>query len=196
MKPFLIHSVALAAVLATSPAMADAKPDASGPSDEGTMVAAPAAKNRSYGVFVNPFAIANGSYGAEFDLKLNSVTTLNLGAAYYMSSDDAGKYTGFSGSAGTQFFPFTSAFEGFYAFPRVEFAALSYKYTNSANADANSSAFGAGATLGYQWAWDMGLALRVGAGAMYYSASASSGSASNAYDGVLPAIDLTLGYVF
>ena len=37
MKSFLIHSVALAALLATSPAMADAKPDASGPSDEGTI---------------------------------------------------------------------------------------------------------------------------------------------------------------
>ncbi len=31
---------------------------------------------------------------------------------------------------------------------------------------------------------------------MNCSASASAGSASDAYSGVLPAIDLTLGYVF
>lgn len=196
MKKFLIHSAALAAVLATSPAMADAKPDASGPSDEGGRAPTPAAKSRSYGVFVNPFAIANGSYGAEFDLKLNTVTTLNLGGAFYSASASGGKWTGFSGSAGTQFFPFASAFEGFYAFPRVEFASLSYTPSNSATSDVSSSVFGAGATLGYQWAWDMGLAVRVGAGALYYSASASGGSASLALSGVLPAIDLTLGYVF
>lgn len=150
--------------------------------------------DRAIGVFFNPLGAAVGVYGGEVDVVVGRKVTLNLQGAIYRVGDTSGRGLGF----GAQFFPFRSAFHGFYLYPQIAYAHASADVLGTS---VSGDVLGFGGTAGWQWTWDYGFSLRIGGGVLWFAdvASATSSDGSQvrlALDGARPVLDASLGWTF
>ncbi len=169
---------------------------------EAVPVAAPADPEAAtaVGIFFNPLSIAFGFYGLELDFAPMRALSVNLAGEYYSHSVSAFgfevKTSAYEVNLGVQIFlTGHRPMQGAYIYPRFAYAKAKAEETGSTTAEA--SLIGVGATAGYQWNWQP-FSLRLGGGLMHYSATASAeaGSPEISLAGTLPALDLTLGFVF
>lgn len=121
----------------------------------------------------------NGSFGG---LSLGGVKYTNVGAGVdykaYLGKDKA-------------------APEGFYASPGVGF--YSVKVKESGGSSVSGSGFIAKGVIGNQWIWNSGFTLDLFGGINYYAGGKIKGSNGTEYtkfNGVLPALGVSIGYAF
>jgi hypothetical protein len=154
----------------------------------------------AFGIFFNPLSIAFGFYGLELDYSPTHLVSINVSGQYYSHSESILgteiKTSAFGGDIGAQlFFTGHKPMYGAYVYPRIAFAKAEASETGLPTA--NASLIGIGATVGYQWNWQP-FAFRLGAGVMNYTVAAKGdpGSPAISLTGTLPALDLTIGFVF
>ena len=97
--------------------------------------------------------------------------------------------TAFAPSWGSRSFPQRFAFHGLYVHPTFE-------WDRSAAGGASASALGGGVTVGYAWTWAVGASVRLGGGIAYARGVASDGTVALAFEGLRPAVDADVGWVF
>jgi hypothetical protein len=162
---------------------------------------------KNAGIYINPLAFLFGFFGAEVDFKVASIVTVNIGGTYYHRSitllGDTTTTTAYGGDVGAQIFPLGRAFNQLYVYPRVSFlgAKATETFTTSSGtteSSASAKLLGLGATVGYQWTYNPGFSVRLGGGVMYYTVAAKDdGNADTiSLDGVLPALDASIGWTF
>jgi hypothetical protein len=150
------------------------------------------------GVFLNPLAMVLGYYGAELAISPMHLLSVNIGGWAYSNDSGGVETTGWSLEGGPQFFVTGDRpMHGMYVYPRLSYATAEAK---NEVAEASATLVGLGSTVGYQWNWQP-FAFRVGGGLMYYSVVAEGDGGSGddpeiSLEGVAPAIDLTIGFVF
>jgi hypothetical protein len=138
---------------------------------------------RSFGLLVNPAALAFGTVAAEGDFVVADLAAASVGGTY----TSLGGTTAYGAELGLPIYPWKVVFHGFYLHPRVLWA--------HAAADGGSvDVLGGGASMGWQWTWRFGLTLKVGAGAAY--ATPLQGGPSVAVTGLRPVLDGQVGWVF
>jgi hypothetical protein len=174
MAGFLDGVVALGVVASPSPAQA-------------------AEDETAVGLFFNPAALAFGYYGLELDISPIRLLSINMAGSYY-SRDIT---TAYEVDGGLQFFlTGDRPMKGAYLYPRVAYASAK---AEQYGIKATASLIGFGATAGYQWNWQP-FALRLGGGFIYYNAVGEGGDGDSSVkvgmDGIAPALDLALGFVF
>ncbi len=140
---------------------------------------------RSFGLLLNPLALALGTAAVEGDFVLGEAAALSV-EGDWMSTGSASAY---GVAVGVPLFPWRVVFHGFYVHPRVMAA---YVTTDGLSADV----VGIGGTLGWQHTFRFGLSLRVGGGAAYEVALGQQAGASFAVTGVRPLLDGEVGWVF
>jgi hypothetical protein len=193
---------AAAAPAASAAAAPEAAPAAQpGPVATGVVVAAPEDENKdkfAMGIFFNPVSLLFGFYGLELDFSPQHLYSINVSGQYYSRNLLGIKTEAYGADLGVQFFlTGHKPMHGAYLYPRIAYAKAKASFED---AKSEANLVGIGITAGYQWNWQP-FSLRLGGGIMDYmgSAKATSGSTSApeiSLTGVMPAIDLTLGFVF
>jgi len=140
---------------------------------------------RSFGLFLNPLALALGTAAAEGDFVLGDAAALSVEGNW--TSVGTGSAVGVT--VGVPLFPWRIMFHGFYLHPRVMAARVD---SDGASADV----LGIGGSLGWQHTFRFGLSLRVGGGAAYEVALGPENTASAGLTGVRPLLDGEVGWVF
>lgn len=150
------------------------------------------------GIFFNPVSLLFGFYGLELDFSPQHFYSINVSGQYYSRSLLGIKTEAYGADFGVQLFlTGHKPMHGAYLYPRVAYAKAKASFED---AKSEANLIGIGITGGYQWNWQP-FSLRLGGGFIDYmgSAKATSGSTSApeiSLTGVMPAIDLTLGFVF
>jgi hypothetical protein len=139
---------------------------------------------RTFGMLLDPAALAFGTFAAEGDLVLGDTGAMSVEGRWTALARTAA----YGAAVGFPVFPWRLMFHGFYVHPRAEWARMT-------TAGAEADVLGAGATLGWQWTWRFGLTLRAGAGAAY-DWTVSSGAANVPIAGLRPLFDGDAGWVF
>jgi hypothetical protein len=139
---------------------------------------------RSFGLLLDPAALAFGTFAAEGDLVLGDTGAMSFGGAW----TGLGGPSAYGAAVGFPVFPWRLMFHGFYVHPRAE-------WVHATTAGGAGDVLGAGATLGWQWTFRFGLTLRAGAGAAY-DWTVSSGASNLAIAGLRPLLDGDVGWVF
>jgi hypothetical protein len=139
---------------------------------------------RSFGLLVNPAALALGAFGAEGDFVLGDVAAASVEGDWI----SLGNATAYGAAVGLPVFPWRLIFHGFYLHPRVTWARATLP-------GATVDVLGAGATIGWQWTWRFGLTLRAGAG-VSYARVITDGGPDVAIEGLRPLLDGDVGWVF
>jgi hypothetical protein len=140
---------------------------------------------RSFGLLLNPLALALGTVAVEGDVVLGDAAALSV-EGDWMSAGGASAY---GLTLGVPLFPWRIIFHGFYVHPRALAARAS-------SDGISSEVLGIGGTLGWQHTFRFGLSLRVGGGAVYEVALGQVAGASFAVTGVRPLLDGEVGWVF
>jgi hypothetical protein len=140
---------------------------------------------RTFGLLLNPAALALGSFAAEGDFVLGDAVALSVEGDWL----SAGSATAFGMSAGLPLYPWRIVFHGFYLHPRLLWARATQELVSA-------DVVGIGGTLGWQETWRFGLTLRLGAGAAYEVPLGEVGSGSFSIASVRPLLDGEVGWVF
>lgn len=150
------------------------------------------------GVHFNPLGIALGVIGIGYERVLGAHVSLRLEGQYTRNWFTGNNVWAVGGSLRPFFFFFRPAPGGMYISP---FASVAYAQGESGMASARGVGWSAGGTIGYSWLLGRVVNLRAGVGVQYLSMEVSGESTSGAETrigmrGVLPAADLSLGFVF
>jgi hypothetical protein len=158
------------------------------------------------GIYFNPLSILFGFYGLELDFSPQHFYSINVSGTYYSRDLLGVKTSAYGGDIGVQMFLTGSKpLHGAYIYPRIAYANAKAEVDTTSlggtKSGAEANLIGIGVTAGYQWNWQP-FSLRLGGGIIDYLGSAkatgdSSGSVPEiSMQGVLPALDFTLGFVF
>ncbi len=142
---------------------------------------------RTWALAIRPVELSLGRVGVELGVAAASNVVVTL-EADWLALAPTGAY---GAILGTAIFPTRFAFHGFYVHPRLE-------WWRAPAAAFPRDAAGAGALVGYEWTAPVGASLRLGAGLAYLAwsgAPAASGPVVGA-SGLLPEVDLAVGWVF
>lgn len=158
-------------------------------------------EEKTMNIRVNPLAIVFGVINADADFRVGEKMTIGPSLSFATSSAGTIKATGFGASARMNYYLTGDAIsDSWYVSPDVGLLFLSVS-DGGANSG-SATAFVGGATAGYHWVWGSGFNLMLGFGAGFYTAPktvvASSGTslATPSFTGVLPRLDLGIGYAF
>jgi len=141
---------------------------------------------RSFGLLLNPLALALGTVAVEGDFVLGEAAALSVEGDWLPTTGGGAAY---GVTMGVPLFPWRVMFHGFYVHPR---GMAAYATNGGLSADV----VGIGGTLGWQHTFRFGLSLRVGGGAAYEVALGQQAEASFAVTGVRPLLDGEVGWVF
>jgi hypothetical protein len=142
---------------------------------------------RTFGIMLDPLAIAMGVYGGDVDLVLGKHFALSLEGGI----DDLNGTTATALGVGLLCYPHV-AFHGLYLEPRVAYARP--LRDGLFRIDWSADVLGFGATAGWQWIWDYGFTIRLGGGGMDYLGGPAPGAL--ALRGPQLVVDGSLGWAF
>jgi hypothetical protein len=140
---------------------------------------------RTFGLLLDPAALALGSFAAEGDFALGDAAALSVEGDW----PSPGATRAFGVTAGVPLYPGRIVFHGFYLHPRLLWA-------RATRALVSADVVGIGGSLGWQQTWRCGLTMRLGAGAAYEVPLGEVGSGSFSIAAVRPLLDGELGWVF
>jgi hypothetical protein len=149
------------------------------------------------GIHFNPLGIALGVIGIGYERVFGAHISLRLEGQYTRNWYTGNNVWGAGGSLRPYVFFFRPAPGGMYISP---FASVAYAQGESGMASARGVGWSVGGTIGYSWLLGRLVNLRAGAGVQYLSMEVSGestyGQTRIGMKGVLPALDLSLGFVF
>ena len=140
---------------------------------------------RTFGLLLNPAALALGSFAAEGDLVLGGAAALSVEGDRLSAAGT----TAYGVIAGIPLYLGRIVFHGFYIHPRLLWA-------RATGESASTNVVGIGGTLGWQQTWRFGLTLRFGGGAAYEVPLAEVNAGSVSIAAVRPLLDGEVGWVF
>lgn len=147
------------------------------------------------GIHINPLSIAFGVYGLGYERVLNDYFAVQV-QGIFMKPWTSDNVWGLGAGLRPSFFFFRDAPGGMYLSP---FASLAYSRATEGLIVGEAAAWSVGGTIGYSWVIGP-VNIRAGAGVQYIDIGASAGDgksgASVSLAMVLPALDLSLGFVF
>jgi hypothetical protein len=140
---------------------------------------------RALGVLLHPLSIATNWFGAEVDAACGEHVVLSVeGDARWLFG-----IHGLRAVLGAALFPQRFSFHGIYVHPVFE-------WDRAAAGGASAGALGGGITVGYAWTWPVGASVRLGGGIAYAKGIANDGPVTLAFEGLRPAADADVGWVF
>ncbi len=162
---------------------------------------------------VAPIAIAFGGLGAHLDFGIGESTTLGPTFSYQRASAGFGDFAEtkvgiYEIGARANFYMGGRRFSnGFVLGPYLSYMPATVTQKSMGRESSGSvSGISAGALASYQWVWSSGINMTAGGGLAYYSLPSDATVASTdgskekvsvpGFTGVLPNIELTMGYVF
>lgn len=148
---------------------------------------------------VNPLGLLFGSANVSFERAINQKSSIQINAAFGGLSVGGVKYTNIGGGIDYKYYVSNSksAPEGFYVSPGAGF--YSVKVKESGGSSYTGSGFIVKAVIGNQWIWNSGFSLDLFGGVNYYAGGKIKGTGGVEYtkfNGVLPALGVSLGYAF
>jgi hypothetical protein len=168
---------------------------------------------RSTNIRVSPLGIASGAVGLHVDLGVSDSITVGPTASHYTASvginDFETKLSAWEFGVRANFYLGGDRFQSGWVFgPSVSYMPATLTQTDAGTETASASLSGvtAGALIGYQWVFDGGFNMNLGGGIAYYGiAGDATGQAADgtdvalatpAFSGILPNLELTVGYAF
>lgn len=155
-------------------------------------------------VKLNPLGALFGAANLSYEKALSDKNSVVISPSFGFLKTGGVKYTSF-GLGGEYRFYFSrtkSAPAGMYAAPGAGFSLGTAKDEDpeGGNEKTNISSFNVKAIIGHQWIWDGGFTLDLNGGLQYlgYTFKDNSGSFANvsAFNGILPALAVSIGYNF
>lgn len=155
-----------------------------------TLVEAPM-PDRDNRVSLNPIGALIGLGSFTYERALGDRVGLTLSPSFMYLGFSENKVYGGGFGVGAAFYLTGSAPEGF----RISVdAAPGFVTAESGSKDATAFMFNSRAMLGYNWVWHSGFTLGLNAGVQYLHMGLDD--ADVAFNGILPAVDFNLGFVF
>jgi len=149
------------------------------------------------GLHVNPLGMLFGVFGLGYERVLHDRVAIQLSGQYtkmWYSDDDV---WAIGAQLRPYFFFFRPAPGGMYISP---LASIAYSSVTVGSATGSGVGYSVGATIGYSWVIGRHFNIRAGGGVQYMSIRAEAEgdgvTATAGYSGVLPALDLSMGFVF
>jgi hypothetical protein len=140
---------------------------------------------RTAGILVDPFLMAMGWLGAEFDAACGEHVVITAeGSGRFF-----GEVRGLRGRVGLAIFRQRFAFHGLYVHPTFE-------WERATAAGLTDRGVAGAVTIGYDWTWISGPTVRLGAGMGYGRGTLSDRLAVFTSAGFGPAFDANVGWVF
>jgi hypothetical protein len=148
---------------------------------------------------VNPLGLLFGSANISFERAVSEKSAVQVNATFGGLSIGGVKYTNFGGGLDYKYYVSSTkaAPQGFYVSPGAGF--YSVKVKESGGTSVSGSGFIVKAVAGNQWIWNSGFALDLFAGINFYAGGKIKGTGGIEYtkfNGVLPALGVSLGYAF
>ena len=155
-----------------------------------TVVEAPM-PDRDNRISLNPLGALIGLGSFTYERALGDRVGLTLSPSFMYLGFSENKVYGAGFGVGAAFYITGTAPEGF----RVSLdAAPGFVTAESGSSDATAFMFNSRAMLGYNWVWHSGFTLGLNAGVQYLHMGLEDADVS--INGVLPALDFNLGFVF
>ena len=150
-------------------------------------------------VKVNPLGLLFGSASVAYERAINEKSSIQVNGSFGGLSVGGVKYTNFGGGLDYKIYlsKTKSAPEGFYASPGAGFYSLKVKEVGGTSV--SGSGFIVKGVVGNQWIWESGFSLDLFGGINYYAGGKIKGSGGVEYtkfNGVLPALGVSIGYAF
>lgn len=151
----------------------------------------PPMPDRDNRVSLNPLGALIGLGSFTYERALGDRVGLTLSPSFMYLGFSENKLYGAGFGVGAAFYITGTAPEGFRA--SID-AAPGFVTAESSKSDATAFMFNGRAMLGYNWVWHSGFTLGLNAGIQYFHMGLEDADIS--LNGVLPALDFNLGFVF
>ncbi len=207
---FCNRLIAMAALCAlVTPALAAEK----GKNVGTTAEVSPSAELKSTNIRVSPLGIASGAFGVHVDFGVSDRITVGPTVSHYTGSvginDSKTELSAWEFGARSNFYLSGDRFNDSWVLgTSLSYMPATLRETIGGTEIAKASLSGvtAGALIGYQWVWNGGFNMNVGGGIAYYGIGDSASTtnvdgttvamSTPAFHGVLPNLELTVGYAF
>lgn len=147
----------------------------------------------------NPLGLLFGSANVSYERAFGEKSAIQINAAFGGLSVGGVKYTNIGGGVDYKYYVSNSktAPEGFYVSPGVGFYSVKVKEVGGTSVSGSGAIVKA--VVGNQWIWNSGFTLDLFGGINYYAGGKIKGNGGAEYakfNGVLPALGVSLGYNF
>ncbi len=152
-----------------------------------------AALSAQQAIKVGPLGFVLGNYNLRYEKAIGEKSSFQVGANFYNYKLFDLQTTGFGIEAGYRKY-FKEAIQGAYFYPAVTFRSNTSEVTDVEKG--SFSTLNMGASLGYQWVSKGGFVTDLGIGAAFSAELSKDDNLVDNYSGVIPRINILLGYSF
>lgn len=142
---------------------------------------------------VGPLGFLLGNYNLRYEKAIGDKSSVQVGANFYNYKLFDLQTTGFGLEAGYRLY-FKEAIRGAYVYPAATFRTNTSEVTDIE--EGTFSTLNLGASIGYQWVSKGGFVTDLGLGFAFSTELSKDDNLTNDYSGVIPRINILLGYSF